>query len=365
MQFTVSIIVSALFIIIGFTPSFTQQRSIPKKASAAQSKAADPLTSVSERGGIVPLVDHHQHIVGPRAVISWAPLSPSPKLPPDLSRVIQERNQIMGAKDVGDLYTGTARILDFQSESQPWVGGRDAIQRIVGSFAPKTRFSPQSFTVGDSVAYVTGVAVSADIPETRMNFMLGLKKDQSGAWRIDAEQASPILPENFPPFLEPITADHLIRDLDETGMQRAVVLSIAYILGSPLRTRPGDEYDNLRAENDWVAAQVSRYPERLVAFCGVNPLKDYTEKEVRRCASELHVKGIKMHFRNSQVNVLNPEHIQKVRRVFQTANELGLAIVVHTNVNPYGREQAEVFLKDLLPAAPNVVVQIAHLWGGN
>jgi predicted TIM-barrel fold metal-dependent hydrolase len=114
-----------------------------------------------------------------------------------------------------------------------------------------------------------------------------------------------------------------------------------------------------------VAAQVARYPDRLVAFCGVSPLKDYAIQEIRRCASELRMKGVKLHFRSSRVDVLNPAHLEKVRRVFRTANELGLAIVVHTNVRPYGREQAEVFLKELLPAAPDVTVQIAHLWGGN
>ncbi|HEX8397074.1 MAG TPA: amidohydrolase family protein [Pyrinomonadaceae bacterium] len=201
-----------------------------------------------------------------------------------------------------------------------------------------------------------------------MNFILGLKKDQGGVWRIDTEQSTPIPPPVQPPFAQPLTADQLIRDLDETGIQRAVILSVAYWFGGPprpLRIWIGDEYTNVRAENDWVASQVSRYPDRLVAFCGISPLKDYAVKEVRRCASELRMKGVKLHFRSSGVNVLNPEHLEKVRRVFETANELGLAIVVHTNVNPYGREQAEVFLKELLPAAPDVVVQIAHLWGGN
>jgi predicted TIM-barrel fold metal-dependent hydrolase len=366
MHFTINIIAFALLIIIiSSTHDPAQQKSASGKTDRARSGTVGTVTRIAERGSIVPRIDHHQHIVGPTAVIPWAPLAAPPELPPDLSRVIQERNQIMGAKDIGDLYTDTARILDFQSESQPWADGRDIILRIIGSYAPKTRLIPQSFTAGESVAYITGVAVSADIPETRMNFTLGLKKDQSGVWRIDTEQSTPIPPPVQPPFARPLTADQLIRDLDETGIERAVVLSIAYSLASPLRTRPGDEYDNLRAENDWVASQVSRYPDRLVAFCGVNPLRDYAVKEVRRCAGELRMKGVKLHFRNSQVNVLNAEHLEKVRRVFQTANERGLAIVVHTNVNPYGRQQAEVFLKELLPAAPDVVVQIAHLWGGN
>jgi predicted TIM-barrel fold metal-dependent hydrolase len=368
MHFKVSIIASTLFIILGFMDCFAQRRSASGKTGAEQSRAVSLLTRVRERGGIVPLVDHHQHIVGPKAIVTWLPLSPAPELPPGLHRVIQERNRIMGTKDIGDLYTDTAQILDDMSESQPWVQGRDNIQRIVGSFTPKTRYIPQSFAVDDSIAYVIGVAVSGTIPEGRMNFMLGLKKDQSGVWRIDTEQSTSVPPSVQPQFAKPLTADQLIQNMDETGIQRAVVLSVAYWFRGPPRPNrvwTGDEYVNVQAENDWVAAQVARYPNRLVAFCGVNPLRDYAEKEVRRCAGELHVKGVKMHFRNSQVNVLNPEHREKVRRIFQTANELGLAIVVHTNVNPYGREQAEMFLKELLPTAPNVVVQIGHLWGGN
>jgi hypothetical protein len=42
-----------------------------------------------------------------------------------------------------------------------------------------------------------------------------------------------------------------------------------------------------------------------------------------------------------------------------------MPLVVHTNVGAYGRAQAQVFVEQLLPAAPDVVVQIAHLWGGN
>jgi predicted TIM-barrel fold metal-dependent hydrolase len=334
---------------------------------SAQSRASGSLARVTERAAIVPRVDHHQHIVGPRAAIPWPALPPAADLPPGLSRVVSERNRIMGTQDVGDLYTETAQVLDVQAESQPWVRGPEAVRRLVGAYDRATRFVPHSFAAGDAVAYVTGIAVTAGQPETRMNFVLGLRKDGRGVWRIDTEQATPIPPPPFagPPFAGPLMADQLIRDMDETGIQRAAVLSVAYFFGSPNRSWPGDEYANVRAENDWVAAEVARYPDRLVAFCGVSPLKDYAEREVRRCAGELKMKGLKLHFRSSRVNVLDPEHLEKVRRVFRTANELGLAIVVHTNVRPYGREQAEVFLKELLPAAPDVPVQIAHLWGGN
>ena len=346
MHFKFSFLSIALLIFAAFSPG----------AASAQT------ARIKERSAIVPRVDHHQHIVGPRAVINFPALPPPADLPAGLSRVLDERNRIVGTDNVGDLYTRSARILNVWSESQPWVQGSEAIRQVVASYEAGTRFIPHYFAADGSVAYVTGIAVTEKSPETRMNFVLGLRKDERDVWRIETEQATPI---PLTPFAQPLTAEDLIRNLDETGIERAVVLSVAYFFGSPLRTWAGDEYTNVRAENDWVAAQVARYPDRLIAFCGVNPLKDYAAEEVRRCARELRMKGVKMHFRSSRIDVLNPAHLEKVRQIFRTANELGLAIVAHTNVRPYGREQAEVFLKELLPAAPDVVVQIAHLWGGN
>ncbi|HEY0171649.1 MAG TPA: amidohydrolase family protein [Pyrinomonadaceae bacterium] len=367
MHFTIRALAPVLLLVIICAHGAARQGAAPTKAAASQRRAAGRLAQVTQRAAIVPRVDHHQHIVGPRASIPWPALAPAPDLPPGLSRVVQERNRVMGTQEVGDLYTETAQVLDVQEESRPWARGAEAVRRLVGSYDPATRFVPQTFAAGDSVAYVVGIAVTAGSPETRMNFVLGLKKDERGVWRIETEQATPIPPPPFagPPFAGPQTADQLIRDMDETGIERAAVLSVAYFFASPNRTWPGDEYANTRAENDWVAAQAARHPDRLVAFCGVSPIKDYAETEVRRCARELRVKGLKLHFRSSRVDVRNPEHLEKVRRIFRTANELGLAIVVHTHTRPYGREQAEVFLKELLPAAPDVVVQIAHLWGGN
>ena len=92
MHYIFRIIVPVFLIVIGFTHGLAQRSSASRKAPATQTVTAASLPSITERGGIVPLVDHHQHIVGPTAVISWAPLSPAPKLPPDLSRVVQERN---------------------------------------------------------------------------------------------------------------------------------------------------------------------------------------------------------------------------------------------------------------------------------
>jgi predicted TIM-barrel fold metal-dependent hydrolase len=169
---------------------------------------------------------------------------------------------------------------------------------------------------------------------------------------------------DFPAF----TAPDLVALLDVAGIRRAVVLSVAYMYGSPSRTVT-DELAKVRAENDWTAAQVSQYPDRLVGFCSVNPLKEYAVDEIARCATIKGVNtGLKLHFGNSDVQLENPEHLEKVQRVFRAANEWHMAIAIHMRANitkkrPYGEEQARIFLEQLLPLAKDIPVHVAHLAG--
>src|SRR5712691_9668825 len=83
----------------------------------------------------------------------------------------------------------------------------------------------------------------------------------------------------------PITASDIVALLDSAGIRRALVLSVAYLYGSPART-VDDEYAKVRAENDWTAAQAAQYPERLRAFCSFNPLKPYALDELARCSRD-------------------------------------------------------------------------------
>jgi predicted TIM-barrel fold metal-dependent hydrolase len=164
-----------------------------------------------------------------------------------------------------------------------------------------------------------------------------------------------------------LDADGLVRLLDAAGIGRAVVLSTGYQFGNPNRPPVEDEYAKVRGENDWTAQQVARHSDRLIGFCGVNPLKDYAEGEIRRCAGEPSLRtGLKLHFGNSDVQLDDPEHVAKVGAVFACANAVGMAITVHLHgsVNrqrPHGAKQATTFLERVLPAAPDVAVQIAHL----
>src|SRR4030095_6209854 len=113
------------------------------------------------------------------------------------------------------------------------------------------------------------------------------------------------------------------------------------------------------------AAQAARYPTRLVAFCGLNPLTDDALSKLARCAKTPGLqRGVKLHFGNSDVQLDNPDHLARVQRVFAAANANRMAIVVHLRASisrqrPYGAPQARLFLAEVMPNAPDVPVQIA------
>lgn len=166
--------------------------------------------------------------------------------------------------------------------------------------------------------------------------------------------------------IKPVTAQDVIGLLDAAGIKRAVLLSTAYSYGRPGR-EPQDEYAKVKSENDWVGAQAALFPKRFRAFCGFNPLKDYALNELERCAKDPNLRyGIKLHFGNSDVQLENPEHLEKLKSIFRTANSRRMAIVIHMRASisknrPYGPEQARGFLEQLLPLVTDVPVQIAHL----
>jgi predicted TIM-barrel fold metal-dependent hydrolase len=78
------------------------------------------------------------------------------------------------------------------------------------------------------------------------------------------------------------------------------------------------------------------------------------------------MRGLKLHFGNSGVSLRNPETVTRMREVFALANRLRAAIIVHMRARsgtPYGGEDATLFIEQLLPVAPDITVQVAHLAG--
>jgi predicted TIM-barrel fold metal-dependent hydrolase len=336
--------------------------------SSEQGSAQPPTPSSQQRStSMFPLADHHAHLLSPASSkLANDPPLPTIELPEDLARLLRDREKGWNDKAaLARLFTEDSLVLDSRESS--WLRGRDEVTEfLAGNFAKPHRVTPFAYSVEGSAGYIAGYFTRIrDDGSTRYfgHVLMSLKKGADGLWRIAAE--TPIFPG--PKIRDPITAEQLIAQLDDAGIQRAAVLSVAYWYGNPHMSKAegDDEYAKVRAENDWVVQEVARFPDRLAAFCSFNPLKDYALQEIDRCAKLPHVKGLKLHLGNSRVDVLNPEHVEKLRRVFAAANERRLAIVAHLWTDEtYGREHAEAFLNRILPMAPDIPVQIAHFAGG-
>jgi predicted TIM-barrel fold metal-dependent hydrolase len=166
--------------------------------------------------------------------------------------------------------------------------------------------------------------------------------------------------------LAPHDADQLVSVLDEDAVRSALVLSTAYFFAMPDLGPP--DIAALSAENDWIAAEVARRSDRLRGCCSVNPLQPGAADEIARCAQRGIFAGVKLHLANSAVDLRDPMQAAAVGDVFESANTLGLALVVHmrTRRPDYGADDARAFIDQVLPRAPDVAVQIAHAagWGG-
>jgi predicted TIM-barrel fold metal-dependent hydrolase len=354
-------------------PAILQRRLLPRAKEVAYGLASVALASgpgfgtaaahaqQAERDSITPVIAHHQHLMSPTWREASLPPPTTPiELPGELAQVLRERERIAGNNDPTDIYTEDALIVEM-SPTNPWGRGRTAARDLAARNPATARFIPISYSVSGTAGYIAGVVRVAAGPDVG-NLVLGLTKGADGKWRIAVES---ITPKSPPTYTKPILATDLIRQMDEAGVRRAVILGLGYAYGSPSRQGNPREYELVRGENDWTGDQAALFPDRLVAFCGVNPLRDYAVQEVERCAADRRFRGMKLHFANSRVDLKNPEHVRKVRAFFAAANRLRMPIAAHvwTRDPNYGAADSRIFLRDILPAAQTIPIQIAHMAG--
>lgn len=322
------------------------------------------------RSEIVPLADYHVHLLGPYALPLPDPPAPEVEVPAELSRLLHDRARLFGnvgsTADLEPVFTEDAQLLNAHINPTGWMQDRQWFMRYINLWPPtaRIRYVPAVYSVTGSLGYIAGTVVDSASGSHFQNFLVGIRKGADGRWRIGTESTTT---RTAPRYTRPVTADHLIQDLDEAGIRRAVVLSEAFWLGEGGTRRMIDVEDGataVRMENDWTAEQVARYPDRLVMACGINPLHDFAVAELARCSRIPHVIGMKINVGDAGVRFDNPEHVAKLRALFAAANENGMAMIVHLEPGRfYGPAEVELFLDQIASAAPDVTIQIAHLAG--
>ena len=329
-----------------------------------------PLCALSQTSDEIPapVVDYHIHIQSLKMSKHLTPEQPTvDKLPEEFERLLRDKEKfgarVKNVPALTDLYTKDTLVLE--SGNPVWRRGKNAIDYVFYGTSI-SRLVPTAYEMNGSLGYITGYETDFSTPPKPVSsFIYTLRKETDGKWRISSESFTRnghIIPVEHTP-------DTMVAELDAGGIRKAAALSVAFVFASEDKPTAPGEYENVKEENDWVAKSVARFPNRLVGSCSFNPLKDYALEELNRCAKIPQIKGLKFHFADSGVDLRKPEHIEKVRRVFQAANKARLAIVVHlaTRQSPsdadLNRQQASAFLNGILEVTPDITVEIAHMSG--
>ena len=166
------------------------------------------------------------------------------------------------------------------------------------------------------------------------------------------------LDSNSPPA---VYATDAIRALDAAGVEKGVVLSCAYLYGlHDLGLDSSEVARWTRLENEFTANEVGKSAGRLVGFLSVNPLQPSALEELAHWRGSPVLRGLKLHFTASSVNLRDAGHRARVAAVIAAAAADGLPMVIHIGGGGVRQREAEIFIDEILPRAGSSAVQIAH-----
>ena len=312
-----------------------------------------------------PLVDHHQHLLSSAAAALInaldGPKAAQTTVPPDILDLLTRRAATWDdAQALAEMHAPNA-LVSIRSTT---IQGATAVSTTLAkSFRSAYRFQVVASHVSGTTAQLSAYLVRGE--GSGVSYFgvaaLSLSKAPDGRWLFDSES----LQFPGPRAYSPTGAADLVALMDAADVRRSVVLSMAYVFGTPLAPPQTDEQAKVRAENDWTATEAARFPDRLIPFCSLNPLKDYAISELERCVRQQRMRGLKLHFANSDVDLRRAEHVQHLCAVFAAANRLHVPIVAHVwrAGGNYGAADIRIFIDQVLPCAPNIVVQIGHMAG--
>lgn len=213
-----------------------------------------------------------------------------------------------------------------------------------------------------TLAGLRPISAPRDLPSPVADHHLHIQGPEMCAALLRLKERNPSVFQGVDPsFLNPRTGADALRLLDAAGIERGVLLSEAYMFGSPLMAPDHPDVARLtRAENAYNVAEAKKSGGRLVAFVGVDPLSDTALPEIDHWSGH-GAAGVKLHLANSLFDFNAAEQMDKLAGVFAAAGGRRLPIVVHLrNRLEWGATQADAFIDKVLPAAAGAPVQIAH-----
>lgn len=247
---------------------------MPLLAAALVTTLAVPIESLSRQAPAAakpatqfagPRVDHHQHLLSAGlapilAKSEEAEFKPI-ELPEDMNDLLRRRTAAWNDPvALAKLYSDQVVLAQYADQTlilqDGIISGREAVSDYLATkvFARTYGLDPVAYSDSGPVRHIAAVYARTQLRGDASDFrhigsaLFTIARQADGQWRITSE----VLKLPGPPTYRPVDANALVKLLDEAGIERAVVLSGAYLHESPFLPESGDAA-RLRGENDWTA----------------------------------------------------------------------------------------------------------------
>jgi len=175
-----------------------------------------------------------------------------------------------------------------------------------------------------------------------------------GALRINRplEKVQKRLPEFWD-----ISGDMIVKDMDAAGIDKSVLLAIDWGLARHL----GEPKLSIEEINRVFADVADKYPQRLIAFAGIDPRRNKAAEMVGRFLKEWGMKGIKLH----SAAGFYPND-KACYPIYEKALEYEVPVLLHTGevLKPlYFKYCQPIYVQQVAMDFPDLPIILAHTGG--
>ena len=166
-----------------------------------------------------------------------------------------------------------------------------------------------------------------DVFGPRVAPILGISAEELYSMKVSMSVED--LRKAITPKMEPLTMsiDDFLKQLDEMGVERAVIFNLDEESSSGIAGLPNDYYADI----------VKKYPDRFIGIAGIDPLKGMDAvREIRRCY-DIGLRGVAIRPFMFEI----PPHHAKMYPIYSTCVELDMPIWFHLSIN-YSTNTMEV-----------------------
>lgn len=154
-----------------------------------------------------------------------------------------------------------------------------------------------------------------------------------------------------------ISGDMIVKDMDAAGIDKSVLLAIDWGLARHL----GEPKLSIEKINRVFADAVEKYPQRLIAFAGIDPRRNKAAEMVGRFLKEWGMKGIKLH----SAAGFYPND-KACYPIYEKALEYGVPVLLHTGevLKPlYFKYCQPIYVQEVAMDFPDLPIILAHTGG--